>query len=42
MRQRLSRRAGSEFDRTPKKFNFRKLLMAGAAVAVLSGAAFYG
>jgi membrane fusion protein (multidrug efflux system) len=26
----------------PKKFNFRKLLMAGAAVAVLSGAVWYG
>jgi membrane fusion protein (multidrug efflux system) len=26
----------------PRKFNFRKLLMAGAAVAVLSGAAWYG
>src|SRR6267154_2259067 len=25
-----------------KKFNFRKLLMAGAAVAVLAGAAWYG
>jgi membrane fusion protein (multidrug efflux system) len=27
---------------TVKKFNFRKLLMAGAAVAVLAGAAWYG
>ncbi|HZE55632.1 MAG TPA: HlyD family secretion protein [Bradyrhizobium sp.] len=27
---------------TAKKFNFRKLLMAGAAVAVLAGAAWYG
>src|SRR6267378_190917 len=27
---------------TVKKFNFRKLLMAGAAVAVLAGVAWYG
>src|SRR5260221_12894170 len=26
----------------PKKFNFRKLLMTGAAVAALAGAAWYG
>jgi membrane fusion protein (multidrug efflux system) len=34
--------AGKASSPAPRKFNFRKLLMAGAAVAVLSGAAWYG
>ena len=34
--------APAQVPALPKKFNFRKLLMAGAAVAVLSGAVWYG
>src|ERR1700737_454257 len=37
-----SRREASQTASVIKKFNFRKMLMAGAAVAVLAGAAWYG